>query len=85
MTFFWFKAVKAPCGLAGRSRRFGEACCLHLQAEKVSRRESNFLVRFAATKALKSQLDKMASQPEEATCMLWFRESSSATTMQGCF
>jgi hypothetical protein len=28
MTFFW---VKSPWGLFGRSRRFGEACCLHLQ------------------------------------------------------
>jgi hypothetical protein len=28
MTFFW---VKSPCGLAGRSQRFGDACCLHLQ------------------------------------------------------
>jgi hypothetical protein len=28
MIFSW---VWAPCGLAGRSRRFGEAYCLHLQ------------------------------------------------------
>jgi hypothetical protein len=28
MMFFW---VWAPCGLAGRSQRFGEAYCLHLQ------------------------------------------------------
>jgi hypothetical protein len=28
MMFFW---AWAPCGLAGRSQRFGEAYCLHLQ------------------------------------------------------
>jgi hypothetical protein len=28
MTFFW---VWAPCGLGGRSQRFGEVYCLHLQ------------------------------------------------------
>jgi hypothetical protein len=27
-TFFW---VESPCGLVGRNRRFGDACCLHLQ------------------------------------------------------
>jgi hypothetical protein len=33
MMFFW---VKMPCGLAGKSQRFGEACCLHLQAFTVT-------------------------------------------------
>jgi hypothetical protein len=28
LMLFW---VKVPCGLVGRSRRFGEAYCLHLQ------------------------------------------------------
>jgi hypothetical protein len=28
ITFFY---VKSPCGLVGRSQRFGEACCLRLQ------------------------------------------------------
>jgi hypothetical protein len=28
MIFFW---VKSPCAFVGRSQRFGDVCCLHLQ------------------------------------------------------
>jgi hypothetical protein len=60
LMFFW---VKSPCGLVGRSQRFREACCLHLQgcslqpSSSLKKEKSCFSKMLACTNLSTQQLN----------------------------